>query len=232
MVKIPRRIIAKISPSEQQLSLRHKIGEAIDEYSQVEYLLILLLEAILERPPRICAILFKAMQNVRARGNMFGDLIAMKTDGSLSTHWRKIQRFLLKLAEFRNAMAHWTFSTMIYKKTDGGIFCVPGLHSVGDDDMKPITESEILAFLKDCDHAKAILLEFNFLVKNAPLTSQEISQIQPVRPNLAILRSDPTPRAHQPPRPPSIPSPLQKGRRPSAKQRRQRALSGAKKTTG
>jgi hypothetical protein len=79
MVKFPTRVIAKMRPDGQQISLRNIIGEAIESYSQVEYLQIVLLESILEKPPLVCASIFKATQSVRARNGMFADLIDLKT---------------------------------------------------------------------------------------------------------------------------------------------------------
>jgi hypothetical protein len=228
MIKIPKRIIAKMVPDGRQLSLRNMIGEAIEGYSQVEYKQTVLLEALLKNPPQVCAIMFKAVQNVRARGSMFSSLIALSRAKNLGQHWKKCSAFLLKLADFRNAIAHWTFSQIVYEQPDGRVFMVPGLHSLGDNDIKPITEEDIADFIRDCDHAQAFLNQFIQLLQNGPLTSQEISQIQPIRPNLAILQSDPTPRAQQPQRPPSKPNPLHKGQKPSAKQKRQRALSKAR----
>lgn len=224
MVKIPQRLIAKIKPDQRQIDLRVIVGEAIEQYSQVEFTQITLLEVLIDKDMRVSSILHKAMQNVRSRNAMFGDLIALR-DASLSPHWKKCAAFLLKLAEFRNAIAHWTFSIVLYTKPDGAFFVVPGLHSIGDDDIKPITEADIADFVKDCSHAIAIINQFRHLIQVGPLTSQDISQIQPVRPNRATLQSDPTPRAQPRQRPPSKPNELQKGRKPSAKQRRQRALS-------
>ena len=226
---LPKRLSIRVKPTEQMIALRGAVGEAIEQYSQVEYLLSVLLQKVLNIPQREASITFKAVQNVRSRGNMFGDLLALRFGRKLNPHWKKCNAFLLILAEFRNAIAHWTFSAIVYKKPGGGVFIVPGLHSIGDDDMRPITEGDIAKFVKDCNHIEAVLNEFINLISGPPVTSQEISQIQPVRPNLAFLQRDLIPRAQQLLRSPSRPSPLQKGKKPSAKQRRQRALSVVKK---
>ena len=214
-------------PGPPQIAFRLAIGEAIEEYSQVEYHLMVILGNILDITPRTSATLFKAAQNVRARGIMFDELLEAKSGGNLNPHWNNCNAFLHKLSEYRNAIAHWTFGVIVFKNKDA-ISTHPGLTPVGGG-MKPILKSGIQDFVEDCGYARAFLNELNNLISGWPVTSPEISQLQPIRRNLAVLEPNQIAKAPQRQRPPSKPSRLRKVREPSSAERRKRALSALAK---
>ncbi|MFZ5734603.1 MAG: hypothetical protein ACOY4O_17855 [Pseudomonadota bacterium] len=220
-------------PDKERVQLHQVVGYAIDEYSQVELLLSTILAQLLKCDSNQASIVFRATQNVRARGVMFSSLISIFSGGEIDEHWNECNGFLNKLADFRNVIAHWTFAVAIYinrEDVGGGMQVLPSLTSPTSQVSKPIHANDINKFLKDCFHAKAFLNELNSIISDWPASSPEISRLRPIRQNLAVLPQPQTAKAPQPQRPPSKESPLVKAwKKPSAKQKRQRALSALKK---
>ena len=107
-----------ITIREMRRELRMQIGESIEAYASVEARQAFLLKSILRIDYRKSCTIFFAVQNVRARGEMIQDLLDHGCDERLRNYWKSCNAFLLKLAQFRNALAHWQPYVNLYE--DGG----------------------------------------------------------------------------------------------------------------
>lgn len=230
MTKSPsRRVSVRIQiPGYDETVLHKAIGKAIDAYSLVEGAQAVLLEHLLKISPLQSWVVSKAIQNTRARGAMFGELINIRCEGQLDKHWAKCQNFLFRLADFRNAIVHWHMG-MMYVRHPNFSDSRFALMAMPPNGTLPITELEIGPFIDDCEYIKAVLVELWVIIDGWPSTSIEASAIRPIRPNAAAIPKSRNPKASQPQRPPSKPSLLRKsGKKPSSAERRRHAL-GQKK---
>jgi hypothetical protein len=200
-------------------------------YAMVETLQASLLEAILKIDFRRAHAIFFAAQNVRARNELLQTLLELEFGSDLKTYWASCSKFLLTLAQFRNAIAHWHPFTNIYIKNDSDeTKLAPALgHPVLDRNFRSIEEPDFPPFIRDCLHIREELSSLIALVRERPSSLPERFRQPIVHRNEAVLQPRRNPKAQQPQRPPSSPSVLQKGKKPSPKQRRQRALSEAMK---
>jgi hypothetical protein len=170
---------------------------------------------------KACTIFF-AVQNVRARGEMVEQLLGQGFDQRLKGYWNSCNKFLLKLARFRNALAHWQPYSNLYEGSSGNVRYEPALGPPSPDLLKPLEASDFPAFVEDCEYIGGEVQKLDALIKSGPGGWPERFRAPTIRQNRAMLRRHRTPKELQPKRPPS--QPKQKGRKPSSAQRRQRAL--------
>jgi hypothetical protein len=213
--------------------LHQAIGQAIESYVRVEQILALVLQAILKTDVlKAHAILF-AVQNTRARNELFQSLLQMQFGAGIKSYWASCGKFLNTLSVFRNAVAHWHPYLNIYISKDKDAPPARVTHALGHpairSALKSLEVSDFAPFQRDCRHISQELSALVELVNEPPAALPEKFRRPIAHQNLAVLRPRPTAKAPQPQRPPSQPSALQKGRKPSAKQRRQRALREAAK---
>ena len=211
--------------------LNQAVGEAIEAYANVEAQLAFLLQALLQIDVnKAYAILF-AIQNSRLKNELFQFLL-LEGDPALKKYWASCGKFLLTLAQVRNAVAHWHPYIDLYATDDAKVTkAVPVLgHPIPGFHLKSLEPKHLSLFVMDCRNIRAELSSLTSIVKTKPSTLPGKFQKPIAHRNQAVLRSRLTPKERQPQRPPSQPSALQKrGQRPSAKQRRQRALANLKK---
>src|ERR1700686_1491468 len=206
---------------EMRQELRVQIGESIEAYASEEPKQAFLLKSILNIDYLKSCVIFFAVQNVRARGEMIQELLGQGFDERLKKYWNSCNKFLLKLAQFRNALAHWQPYSNIYEGVDGKRHYEPALGPQTQNGLEPLEASDFPAFIEDCDYIGTEIQKLDAMIIGGPRAWPEKFQPPTIRQNRAALRPRRTAKAPQPLRPPSKPSVLQKGRNPSAKQRRQ-----------
>jgi hypothetical protein len=205
--------------------LRLLIGEAVESYVRIEQNLAWILEELLEVDiVKAHAVLF-AIQNARSRYELFEGLLERKLGLGIRKYWASLSAFLLTLAQFRNAVAHWhpLIQISVGKSKNSAAHALhhPSPHS----GLRPIIAKDFPLFLQDCMRAREELSALRALVETPPAALPERFRRRIPHRNQAVLQPPQTAKAPQPLRPPSKPSHLQKDRKPSAKQKRQRALS-------
>ena len=106
--------------SEKTGPLNQAIGEAMSAYAEVESHLANLLGTLLKTDHRRAYIIFFSAQNARARLEMIEHLLDIHLQPSLKRDfkkfWNSCTKYLLLLARFRNAIAHWHPHTNLYVK--------------------------------------------------------------------------------------------------------------------
>ena len=122
---------------------------------------------------RLNAVFF-AIQNVRARHELFEFLLRNKFGVAIEKHWNSCSKFLLTLATFRNAIAHWHPHTNLYTGRTGADF--ETRQALGHPAMvSPHAALEIEdfpPFLKDCMAIRTELSGLIGLVKDQPQSSR------------------------------------------------------------
>jgi len=215
-----------VTVQDMRRELRLQIGESIEAYASVEAKQAFLLKSILDIDYRKACVIFFAVQNVRARGDMIQDLLEQGFDTRLQDYWKSCNGFLLKLAQFRNALAHWQPYSNLYEGPDDKRHLEPALGPPTHNDLKALEARDFPAFIEDCAYIGGEIHKLDAMIKSGPKVWAQNFQQPVIRRNRAVLRRHRT--ATQPQRPPSKPSSLQKGQKPSRKQRRLRALSKAR----
>jgi hypothetical protein len=210
---------------EMRQAIRTNIGESIEAYASVEAKQAFLLATILNIDWRRACVIFFAVQNVRARGEMVEELLGQGFDERLKKYWNACNKFLLKLAQVRNALAHWQPYSNLYESPGGERHYEPALGPPTLSELKPLEAGDLPAFVEDCEYIGGEIQKLDAMIKSGPRAWPERFRPPTIRPNQAVLRPRRTAKELQPRRPPSKPNFLQKGRKPSAKQKRQRALS-------
>jgi hypothetical protein len=222
----PRKIIKAPPAIVGPKSFHQAVGHAIESYAKVEAALAYLLKEILQLTAIQAFVVSAAIQNTRARGEMFDDLLRISFAGKLNPYWSKCSVFLGKLALFRNAIAHWHPHTSIYLMYDDTIKL--GDHSLGKlvpGGSDHIREPDIELFITDCAKIKYHIDLITAIVRDGPKSLPEKFQPPAVDQNLAVVRQLQTAKEPRPPRPPSIP-------KLSAAQRRAKALKDARQKQG
>jgi hypothetical protein len=213
--------------------LHRAVGEAIEAYSHVEATMASLLQDILKLDVlQAHAVLF-AIQNTRSRNEMFETLLEQQFTPAIRKYWASCSNYLLKLGQFRNAIAHWHPHISIYVKSKTDLRPVRYVHALGHPAIKSaykgLEAPDFPPFLKDCQYIREELSALILLVKERPQALPEKFRQPLPRRNQAVLQPRQKPKAQQPQRPPSQASGLHRGRKPSARQRRERAMARAKK---
>lgn len=222
----PKKIIKAPPAIVGPKSFHQAVGHAIESYATVEGALAFLLKEILKLTPIQAFVVSAAIQNTRARGEMFDDLLRISFAGKLNPYWSRCSAFLGKLALFRNAIAHWHPHTSIYLMNDDSIKL--GDHSLGKlvpGGTDHIRKPDIDLFITDCAKIKYHIDIITAFVRDGPDSLPEKFQPPKVDPNLAVLRQTQKPKEPKPPRPPSVP-------KLSAAQRRAKALKEARRKGG
>jgi hypothetical protein len=209
--------------------LYRPIGESMQAYALVEAHQSTLFELLLKTDLRRANAIFFAIQNVRTRIELLETLLELEFGPSLQKYWASCSDFLLKLAQFRNAIAHWHPYVNIYA-ADGASDWKP-VPALGDPvlgrNARSLEATDFPAFIRDCVRIREELSSLNTLLRERPSQLPEKFQQTIVHRNEAVLPS--RRKALQPQPLSSSPSAAPKGKKLSRKQRRDRALSEAKK---
>jgi hypothetical protein len=206
---------------EVRKELRLHIGEAIEAYAAVEAEQAMLLRKILSADYREAFIIFFAVQNVRARGEMIKDLLELRVGGRLKKYWTNCNTFLLQLAKFRNAVAHWHPYTNLYESMDQIPHYEPALGPPNPGNLLPLEAKHFPHFIKDCEY---IIDHIRMLATRVGEGREALPhKFQPpeIRRNLARLPERQRPVEPKPRRPPSVP-------KLSAAQKRAKGLKDAR----
>jgi hypothetical protein len=140
--------------------------------------------------------------------------------------WNSCERYLLALAKFRNAIAHWHPQTNVYLKSRGEgdepFHYEPALaHPVPGNGNRSLELKDFSPFIEDCQYAFAFLSALEPLAKRKPRSLPEKFRQPITRQNRAVLRPHQNPKEQQPRRPPSTP-------KLSSAQKRAKALKAAR----
>jgi hypothetical protein len=190
---------------EVRQQIREQIGEAIEAYASVEAEQAMLLRKILAADYREAFIIFFAVQNVRARGEMIQDLLDLRFGGRLKSYWANCNKFLLALAKFRNAVAHWHPYTNLYENEDQTRHYEPALGPPNPNNLLPLEAKHFPAFIADCAYIIGHLQMLATRVGEGPESLPQKFQAPAIRRNLAVLPQREMPKAQKPRRPPSVP---------------------------
>lgn len=195
-------------------NLNQATGEAIQDYARVETSQAMLIEALLHIDFERAHAVFFAVQNVRSRTKLIETLLEIEFKDQFQKHWNSCAKFLLKLADFRNAAAHWhPMGIIILSKDKSKSRVVEGIaHPVSGYPYRPLMPDDFAPFRKDCLFARTFLSELCDAIdrRSSPLPEKFQKPITPQ--NLAVLQLRRTAKAPQLQRPPSVPklSPAQK----------------------
>lgn len=217
------------SPTE----LSNRIGEAIVAYANVEGQLAILLKRILNVDFQTAYLIFFAVQNTRARGELFDSLIANVHGKDIGPYWDSCSTFLAKLAKFRNALAHWQpMMNIYYSGSSDSQEGVRMEHTLAPGNLRGTLHSiearHIGPFLVDCMIIRERVSALETIFEKKPETLPEIF-LKPIPDrNQAVLRQRQIAKEPRPPRPPSVPKLSQAQKR--AKALKDRRLGRAKKS--
>jgi len=182
-------------------------GQALDTYIHVEQLLMFLLEGLLEIDGRKAHAILFAIQNTRSRYELFETLLEQEFGQGIRRYWASCTSFLLKLALFRNAIAHWHphFNVYISRTDASRTRAVHALrHPLTGSSFRALEQNDFQPFFKDCVIARQHLSALINLVRERPATLPEIFQQPIAHRNQAVLRQPQTAKAPPPQRPPSV----------------------------
>jgi hypothetical protein len=195
-------------------------------YAMVEAHQATLFELLLKTDLRRANAVFFAIQNVRTRNELLETLLELEFGSALEKYWASCSGFLSKLARFRNAIAHWHPYVNIYARDDGSDWSpIPALGDpVLGRNARSLEATDLPAFIRDCMWIREELSSLNTLLRERPSQLPEKFQQRIAHRNEAVLPSRRKSKAQQPPPPSLSPSTAPKGKKPSAKQRRDRAL--------
>lgn len=201
----------------------------MEAYAQVEMTLASILQRLLKTELLEAHAVFYAIQNVRSRNELFDTLLAIRFKGDIKKYWDSCGRFLLRLAQFRNAVAHWHPLVTVYMDKDDRATMKNAIgHPAIKSSYKPLELEDFPPFIKDCLHIREDLTAIIFLLKDEPSSFPEKFRQPITHRNQAALRPRRRPKGQKHPLQSSRPT---AGKRPkeSAKQRRQRLLARVKK---
>jgi hypothetical protein len=208
--------------------LHAAIGEAIEGYVRVEANLATLLAAILKIDTIPSLHVMFAVQNARARNELFQSLLAMQYGATIKRYWASCSKFLLTLSQFRNAIAHWHPGFNLYLDGEGDTIprAVHALHHpTMVSPLIPLETTDLSRFMTDCQHIREELSALITLFRERPSPLPDKFRQPITHRNLAVLRQRPTPKGQQRQQRPSRLLGQHKARKLSAKQRRARALA-------
>jgi hypothetical protein len=188
-------------------NLNRAIGEAIQDYARVETAQAMLVEVLLRIDFNRAYAVFFAVQNIRSRTKLIETLLELEFKDQFSRYWRSCAKFLLTLADFRNAAAHWHPMGIIrLSKDKSKSSAVQGIaHPVSGYPYRPLVPDDFVPFKKDCLFAQRFLSELGDAITLRPSPLPEKFQQPIARQNLAVLQLRRTAKAPQPQRPPSTP---------------------------
>jgi hypothetical protein len=211
--------------------LHQAVGEAIEEYSDVEATLASLLRHLLKTSILQSHAIFFAISNVRSRLELFDTLLAVEFGGELKQFWNSCTKFLVALANFRNAIVHWHPQTIIYvdEKTETTVVKHALGHPTFHSSYKPLEIEDFAPFIKDCILVKTELSSLIFLAKERPRPLPDKFQQPIARRNQAVLQPLRKPKTPKARRQASPRSGEHKQSKLSSKQRRMQALGRAKR---
>jgi hypothetical protein len=224
--------------SSSNAEMHSAIGASIHQYSKVEVAQTRILEAILNIETKPAALLFFSIQNVRTRNDLIEGLLRHYREENLRPYWAKCSAFLFKLSLYRNAIAHWIpgwhyHLDFVQRKITGVTAFISDPKAGPTKEARSLQAGDLKPFDEDCQYIAHQLNQFAAYLKmfksNAHGPFRDIYRQLTIRLNQAVLRPPRTPTAQQPRQRPFPASARPKGPKPSAKQRRQRALSHAAK---
>jgi hypothetical protein len=211
---------------DQRKVIHGAIGEAMEAYAEVEMTLASVLRLLLHTELLEAHAVFFAIQNVRSRNELFQTLLTIRFKDDIKKFWNSCDKFLLTLAQYRNAIAHWHPLVTIYlDKNDKATLKNAIGHPAIRSSYKPLEIDDFPPFIKDCLYIRQELSGLISLLKDSPATFPDKFRQPIARRNQGVLRPHRKTKAQQ------HPPQSSRGKAPakqSAKQRRQRAFSKTK----
>jgi hypothetical protein len=204
--------------------LHQAVGNALSKYAQIEFALASVLRNLLKIDFLQSHTLLFAIQNYRTRLTTLSELLEARFGKSVTKYWDSCSEALQKLAQFRNALAHWHASAtyILGAKEDDAGKLEYKLSPPAPGDMRVVRTADIEKFTTDCWSMLRLLNDLASTVKRKrrpPLPKRfgrSITyQIQ------ACLRPPPKPKEPGHRRPPSRP-------KLSRAQKRAKALKDAR----
>jgi hypothetical protein len=203
------RLQAKRDQERAFAELNLAIGEAMQDYALVETAQATLVEVLLRIDFKRAYAIFFAVQNVRSRNKLIETLLELEFKEQLTRYWKSCAKFLLTLADFRNAAAHWhPMGILVLRPKDdtSSPSALQGIaHHVSSYPYRPLIPKDFAPFKKDCRSAQIFLSELCDVVTNRPSPLPEKFQQPITRQNLAVLQLRRTAKVSQPQRKPSAP---------------------------
>ena len=218
----------QINTSEDQL--HEAVGKALSGYAQVEFAMATVLRNVLKIDFLQAHTLYFAMQNTRSRLEAFQTLLEARFGPNIAKYWESCSAFLLRLATFRNALAHWYASpTIILGKTDAENRLEYKLSHPVPNNFGKVRTADIEHFEIDCHSIRTALTDLAALAKRRRGRPLPKRFRQPITyRNQASLLPPRTPKAPGPRRPPSVPKLSRAQKRAKAlKDARRRIVSAA-----
>jgi hypothetical protein len=181
--------------------LHQAVGAAIEAYTMVEGSLALLLGEVLNIHVVTAHAVLNAIRNVRATNTVFEVVLEERSKGKLNKYWDSCTTYLTKLAEFRNALAHWHPQVAVYVSKDESamrhsrVLRHPSLRS----NHQPLEATEFVPFLKDCQYIREEISQLSALLRaGLPENLPENFQHPITRQNEAVLRQRKQPKGKFP----------------------------------
>jgi hypothetical protein len=190
-IEAEARFDAEVLPTRKALHLA--VGEAIYAYAMMEANQASVLQAILRIKPDLASTIYFAIQNVRTRNEIIQTLLELKYGDRYSKYWKAISKFLQKLAQFRNAIAHWHPVIDIYSdgarmRFEEGLFNpTPGKL------FETLKSKHIPNFSADCAYIRGELAAFSQELRRRGGSLPQRFRTPTLRPNLAALQPRPRP---------------------------------------
>jgi len=182
------------------------IGNAIIAYAEAEQSQAMLFSGMLTLKHDRANAVFYTIQNVRARNEMIQTLLRQEFKEDYAVYWESCSEFLLKLAKFRNAVAHWHPAMRVYM-SKGAASTKPGENVLSNPSpgwgIKSLTLEDIGPFMKDCRAIQQEMYEFTRHIDDrrkaprAPLPDRFQKRV--TYRNQAVLQRHPKPKAQKSP---------------------------------
>jgi hypothetical protein len=193
--------------------LHYAVGKAMDTYSHIEAHLAAIVGNLLKIDYRKSHIIFFAISNMPSRLELIESLFSLHLKGdqlpAFKKYWASVERYLKKLATFRNALAHWHPHINVYVNRLGtqerpARYVAALAHPIPGTGTRPIEARHIQDFLDDCQFARDVLSAIKPASKRRPRSLPRIFRQPITRQPKADIQLPPTPKAQQPRRPPSV----------------------------
>jgi hypothetical protein len=145
------------------------IGKAIEAYALVEGEQVLVLQSVIGSDYPTATIIAFSM-NANSRCQMIGELLGRTYKGTLDTYWNSCRKFLGKLAQYRNAIAHWHPYVEIYEDQSNKVYIKHVLNQpkLGKKIYESLDDQSVLPFIKDCHYIRSQLQDLNNEVLRKP----------------------------------------------------------------
>jgi hypothetical protein len=195
--------------------LHQAMGEAMQAYADVEANLATVLGSLLKVNYQKGHVIFFSANNIRSRLELIEQLFDFHIKDNMredfAKFWNSYSSYLITLASFRNAIAHWHPHLNIYlrRNSETGIeetraSAALGHPIIGRSEIS-LEADNIPPFLEDCKAINSVLNDLVVFAKRKPRSLPEKFRKVIPNQNQAVLRRPPPTKALQPRRPPSRP---------------------------